>query len=379
MDGLRETIESAVVEHSAPAESAPAPVASDPVSSPSPASSDDSSSSVASSTGEQSNYAPSSTKTGDTPTIEEVVAKKTGESPDPVEHETEDARSRVDRAPGSWKGDAKAVWDQLPLNVRQEVIRREREMKSERMKINDLAPVKQRMDSLMEVLTPHRERINNIHGGNPLAAIDRMLNVEQVMFSGTPNQKAQLVANMIKEFRVDIPALDSLLSNQPLPQQNQQQSELERMLEQKLAPVQQFIQQQQQWEQRKVQQIEQEANHTVETMAEDSERFPYFNEVRDDMADLIELSAKKNIALSLEEAYSRAVRMNDTAYQASNVRESSQSATNAALQAHQAAQRAKGAAVSVSGVPSATGPNVGNPADLRGVIATAYGNSGERL
>jgi len=108
-------------------------------------------------------------------------------------------------------------------------------------------------------------------------------------------------------------------------------------------------------------------------------RFPYFDEVRSEMADIIEIAAKRGVTLSLPDAYEKAVRMNDDTYQASGARQASSSNTQAALQAHQAAQKAKGAAVSVSGNPSGTGINVGNVADLRGTIASAMESMGGRV
>jgi len=107
--------------------------------------------------------------------------------------------------------------------------------------------------------------------------------------------------------------------------------------------------------------------------------FPYFEEVSNDKADIVEMYAKRGVAVSLEDAYTRAVRMNDGTFQAANVRDSSQAATQAALTAHQEAQRAKGAAVSVSGSPTGTGRNTGNPSDLRGTILGALESTGQRL
>ena len=107
--------------------------------------------------------------------------------------------------------------------------------------------------------------------------------------------------------------------------------------------------------------------------------YPYFEDVRQDMADIIEMGARRGVAISMEAAYTRAVRMNDTTFQATNARETSQAATQAALQQHQIAQKAKGAAVSVSGSPMGTGANGGNPADLRGTITAAFSDTGGRL
>jgi hypothetical protein len=364
-DDLRSTLESAVEEHSEPVAvpSTPEPVEAAPAPDESPVRAE-----VAAPAEEGvERGSPDKPKS-----IEEVVdatlADKKPDSKAPAD-------PRIDRAPQSWKGESKKVWGELPLQVRQEVVRRERE--TTRV-MQEAAQARQQVSGMQEVFAPHMDRINSVYGGDARQAITNLLAVERRLFNDTPVAKAQLIANMVKQFNVDIMALDAALAGQPAPEAVQQQSAIERILEQRLAPLQQFVQSQQQREQMARQQTEQQAQHTIESMAVDPQ-FPYFDDVRQDMADIIEMGAKRGVAISLEQAYSRAVRMNDDTYQAASVRDSSQAATQAALQAHQAAQRAKGAAVSVSGNPSAPGTNVGNPLDLRGTILSALGETGSRL
>ena len=364
-DELRATLEAAVEEHSESVQVEPTPA---------PASSEAAAPVQSSDAPEQSNATPSDQpvekSAPELPSIEEV-ASKDGK---PVEDkaETPADRQRVDLAPQSWKGDSKKVWAELPLNVRQEVIRREREITKG---LNEAAQARQQVSQIQEVIQPHMDRINTIYGGNTIQAINNLMGIERTLASGDPVSKAQLVAKMINHFKVDLVTLDNLLAGAAPTPEVQQQSTIEKLLEQKLAPFQQFIQTQQQREQAKAQQAEQEAINTIESMATDP-KFPYFNEVRNDMADLIDIAAKKGLYLSLEQAYTKAVRMNDGTFEASTVRDTSQAATQAALQAHQAAQKAKGAAVSVGGTPSGVGVNAGNPADLRGTILAALGDTG---
>jgi len=372
MDDLRSALESAVEEHSEPeAPSAPpADAISSPVATPESASPAAAPSGGPDDGGEEA-PAETTVERGSPKSIEEVV----GEQPASKPADKPGADPRIDRAPQSWKGDAKKIWAELPLNVRQEVIRRERE--TSRV-LQETAEVRQKVDSVQNVLAPHMDRINAMYQGNPMTAINNLLGVERILVSGDPASKINLVANMIKHFGVDLVSLDRALAGQPVTPEVQQQSSIEKLLEQKLAPFQQYIQSQHQREQQQRQLVEQEVVHTVESMATDP-NFPYFNDVRTDMADIIEMNARRGVTVSLEDAYSRAVRMNDETYQASSGRESSQAATQAALQAHQAAQRAKGAAVSVSGSPSMPGRNAGNPQDLRGTISSLLGETGNRI
>ena len=377
MDDLRGAISAAVTETET---ETPAPVStpSTPEAAPAPAASTTSNAPIE---GEVvSKTVEPATASGDkTKTIEEVVNDpKPGEKVAPKEENGEPrvVDPRIDRAPASWKGDAKKLWAELPLAARQEVIRRERDTTKV---MQEAAQARNQIEPLREVIGPHMDRIQQMYQGNPVTAINNLLSVERTLVSGTAQDKVQLVARMIDRFGIDIQMLDSALSNQPAPQQqNPQVSQIEQLLNERLAPVMNFLGQQQQREQAQVRQIEEQAVHTVETMATDP-NYPYFEDVRQEMADIIEMGARRGVAISMEDAYTRAVRMNDTTFQATNVRETSQAATQAALQAHQIAQKAKGAAVSVSGSPSATGTNAGNPADLRGTIAAAFGNTGGRL
>lgn len=302
--------------------------------------------------------------------IEKVV-----ENENPEKTAEKVVEPRTDRAPASWRGDAKKVWAELPLAARQEVIRRERD--TSRV-LQDSAQDRQRVSQIQEILAPHMDRIREIHQGNPLTAINNLLGIERTLISGDTSSKAQLVANMINHFKIDVGVLDSLLSGQAPSPESTQQSSIEKLLDQRLVPVMNFFQQQQKIQQQSAEQIQQQVATTVEQMATDPQ-FPYFEEVREEMADIIEMASKRGITVSLSDAYEKAVRMNDDTYQASGARETSRSNTQAALQAHQAAQKAKGAAVSVSGNPSGNGINAGNAADLRGTIANAMESMGGRV
>ena len=254
------------------------------------------------------------------------------------------------------------------------MIRRERDTNNA---IREASESRQRVEQITAVFEPHMQRIQSMHGGNALQAVGNLLGVERTLAGGTSMEKAQLVANMIKHFNVDIQSLDSMLSGGNVPQEKQQFSQLEDILNKRLAPVMSFLEQQQMADRQRSQQVQQQALQTVESMT-DNPQYPYFDVVREEMADLIEFNARKGIDLSLPDAYAKAVRMNDSTFQSSSVRESTHSATEAALAAHQQAQRAKGAAVSVSGAPSGVGSGVGNPNDLRGTILEAFGAVGGR-
>ena len=113
-------------------------------------------------------------------------------------------------------------------------------------------------------------------------------------------------------------------------------------------PYQQQLMQQLQATQQQVQQLsairEQEENarltQEISRVSSDKERFPHFDMVREDMAQLLE----RGLAPNLETAYAKAVRMNDEAYKL----EQDKLLRSANTQASKAQQVAKAKATAVS-------------------------------
>lgn len=375
---LRETISAAVA--SAPAEVDTPVVASTPAPAPdsapvagSPASApvlDDSA--PAPSLDDKPDTPPTETFTSKVKSIEDVVAGPSADKE--AAKPATPAPANIDRAPASWKGDAKKVWEGLPAQARHEVIRRERDTAKA---LQENAQYRAQVEPIAKLVQEHRDILQTHYQGNPVAALQNMMTVDRNLTTGTPESKAKFVAHIIKQFGIDLQTLDSVLAGTQA--QPSGPNELERLLDQRLAPVMSFVESQRQAERQTVQQTERQAVQTVEQMAADP-AFPYFEDVRADMADLVELAVKKGLYLSLPEAYDKAVRMNDQITPSITARSRVANDTEQALAAHQQAQRAKGAAVSVSGSPNGTAASTHvNPNDLRSVIAAQLTDSGARV
>jgi len=228
MDELRDALSAAyAASETETTTSAPAPattVAIDaPATSPEPSSTTTESAVVS-----DAKVATDKAEAGEVKTITDVVADK-APATDKVEDKAENkaADPRIDRAPASWKGDAKKVWAELPLSARQEVIRRERD--TSRV-LQESAQDRQRVAQIQEVLAPHMDRIREIHQGNPMNAITNLLGIERTLITGDTNSKAQLVANMINHFKIDVAMLDSILSGQAPSPESAQLSSVEQLI-----------------------------------------------------------------------------------------------------------------------------------------------------
>ena len=276
----------------------------------------------------------------------------------------------VERAPQAWKPAQKAKWDKLDPDIRQEVLRREHE--TTRV-LNDSASARQFTTQLHQVIQPYMARIQQV--GDPVRAIGNLLAADHLLATGGAAQKAQYLAKLIKDYGVDIQALDSALAGSPIA--DPVESKVEQLLQQRLAPFQQYMTAQQQAAQQVQQQTAAQVQNTVEQMAQDTENFPYFEDVRDTMADIVEIMAKKGMSIDLKTAYNRAVAMDPAISQIAAQASMTQERTQQAAKANAKAQQALRASSSVRGAPS--GPLSGKPPrDRRAVIEAAFDDLGGR-
>lgn len=364
---LREALENAITQSESTPVDAPKETAA-PISEASPVDSGGSTNLAEASSVESSkdnagtNDAPASVEAKPAPSEPEKTAPVVGETA------AERAAHRVDRPPQSWKKESKGEWANLPLHVRQEVHRRESQVNQV---LYESARHKEISTAIQNVVAPYAERVQQF--GGPIPTIERLLKVESMLATGSPQEVAQNIAQLIKDYNVDLPLLDNILSGQFNQQPSQQPNNVpdlgqlvQQHVQQALAPI---FQERQQAQQQSYQAVVQ----TIEEMALDP-RFPYFEEVRNDMADIIDVRAKRGIAIGLPEAYAIAVQLNPEV--ASQMQK--QSTILSAEQKHSLAQRAVNAASSITGSPAGGGGQaVVGDGSLRGAIEAAFG--GQRL
>ena len=271
----------------------------------------------------------------------------------------------AERAPQSWKPTTRAQWDKLPPEVRKEVNRRE--LETTRV-LNDSSNARKLAQEVEQAAQPFMARLQSL-GATPVAAMAELLKADHILSSAPKAQKAQYMAKMIADYGVDIEDLDNALAGnvkQAMDPQVQINAQVERLLQERMQPYQQLLERERQREIAESQGL----YATVEQMARDP-RFPYFNDLRETMADVIDLAAKRGRQMSLEEAYNKAAMLDP---EISGLVSKTQNVSRANSQA----QRAKAASVSVGGAPS--GLMSGSPAagDRRAVIEAAFDAASNR-
>lgn len=252
-------------------------------------------------------------------------------------------RQQGERAPASWRPDIREHWGSLPEPVRAEIQRRETEVART---LQETAEARKTAEAVMKTIEPYQAFIK-AENSNPLQAIDNLMGTAARLRTGTAPELAQLVAGIVNQFGTGrfgngfIELLDGALAGQT-PKQDPQQLAMEQVLNQRLAPMQNMLTQFQQAQLQQQQQATQAAQTEVSTFLDRAE---FGEDVREDMADIIEAHSRRGQAISLQDAYKKACLMND------NVRSviSQRMKAKGAQQTTQAAQKARSAAVQVSG------------------------------
>jgi hypothetical protein len=170
-----------------------------------------------------------------------------------------EAKAPVDNAPKSWKAPVAQKWATLDPEVKAEVQRREKEITKAFGENNQIREFHR---AFQEVIRPYEAHM--MAYGKPLEAIANLLQVEHALSSFPPVQRAQLMAKLIKDYGVDIRELDSALAGEG--PTDPTRSAIEQLLEQKLSPIQNFIQQQQEFDRMREMRTRSEAALEVERM-----------------------------------------------------------------------------------------------------------------
>lgn len=284
---------------------------------------------------------------------------------------SEPKQAREDRPPQSWKPETRQHWQALPAEVRGEIARREGEFARA---MQETAEARRFSDAVMKTIAPY-EMFIKAENSNPIQAIDNLMSTAARLRTGTAPEIAGLVSQLVNQFGVGrfgpgfIEALDQALVGQT-PQQDPREVQMRRQLEQEIAPVKQFMSQFQQMQQAQEQQLQAAAGNEVGGFLANP-KYEFAMDVKDDMADLIELAHKRGREMSLEEAYERATRAHPSI---SKILAKRDQAT-AAQSRTQVAQRARSAAVSVSGAPS-IGSSGSDANDLRSALESAFAQTG---
>lgn len=291
------------------------------------------------------------------------AAPKSGQPP--TSDQLQKPKDPLERAPQAWKPEAREFWKDIPPAARAEIVRHEQQVQST---LRETAEVRRFADAVQKTISPF-EHFIKAEGSNPIAAIDNLFSTAARLRTGTADELAGLVTQMINQFGVGrfgnqfIEKLDSALAGQAPRPENPDMTAMRQRFEQELAPLRQMQEQmtQQQTHQQRV--VEEAAGNEVQTFLHSVE---FGGDVRSEMADIIDVYANRGQVLSLQQAYEIACRAHPEINNVMQQRERASIANSMT----KTANRAKQAAVSVGGTPS-VGMSGSSPNSIRDSIEFA--------
>ena len=253
--------------------------------------------------------------------------------------------------PKSLKKELESHWNSAPTELLNGVIERE---SSYEKGIREYSTKAKQADEILSEIKPY-EMLLKTEGTTPKAAIGSLLQTAALLRSGTPAQKAQAVAQTMRQYGIPIEHIQQMLAGQAPQQQAIAPQQVEQMVNQRFTAFQQ--------------QQEDARAQAVISQFEKDPAFKHFAAVRSTMGAIMQdsefLARTSGMPESeqLKEAYQSAIYANPA------VREKVLAEQQAEIRSKQQVEAAKKASVLVRGAPRQGPPPKINPSDRRGTIA----------
>jgi DNA-binding phage protein len=315
------------------------------------------------------------TEVVDTPSVEPVEAPEPSSGPardasgkfapkseevQPIETPQPEEAPPPRRAPSSWKPAAQEAFLKAdrgePLTSEEiklltaEAERRESDFHKG---VSEFKSHSERAKAYDNAIAPFQQHLQRL-GVDAPTAIQALMRADVTLRTADPATKAQYFQQLAREYGIDLGQVQNMPAPDPQAQYLMQQ-------------MHELRQQQQMWQNQIAQQEQMRAQQELQSFSSNGK--PHFDAVRNDMADLLETGK----ATSLEQAYEMAVWMRADTRQ--TLLEQQRAEAQKVAQAHNHAQRARTAAVSVKGSsPASTGVQPGTKGSLRDILSSQFEN-----
>jgi hypothetical protein len=261
------------------------------------------------------------------------------------------------RPPSSWKRDYHEVWQTADPRLQEYAHKREEEM---RAGIEPLRSKAQFADQMNEAMQPYMNTIQGL-GIDAPRAVRALMEADHVLRNSPPDQKRAYLANLARSYGIDLGQVDSQSQGAPI---DSNYYAVQNELNNVRGEIANFKQQQEQAE-------NQSLLGEINVFANKAE---YFEEARPVMIQLLQ----SGVAGTLEEAYEKAIRLNDDIFSQTQQRSQAEAAAQKSLSANRAAKAAKAAAVSVKSSTPGTKTTT-NAQDRRSMLLEQFDSVNERF
>lgn len=298
----------------------------------------------------------------DEPGLEKPAENAAPAEPDNKEKE-EPKTDKSGKAPASWNASAREDWAKVPARAQAQIAKRELEVNKV---LQESSSARSLVQSLNSTLAPFKDGLIAAGASDPFQAIGALLKTESSLRMGSVAQKANTIASLMKQYGVDTRALDDILVGEtPRESPNAQ---MEQMMDARMAPMNQFLQQQQQNNQQAQYNQSMQATQSVDAFSENAE---FINDVRGDMADLLDMASGRGETITLQQAYDKACAINPHVSQVMSERAKQQKI----MGINQSTEAKRNAAVSLTGSKGGAGGGGTAGLSLRDTIADAWGSA----
>jgi hypothetical protein len=261
-----------------------------------------------------------------------------------------------ERPPASWKKDYHEVWQTADPKLKEYAWQREEEMKKG---VEPLLSKAQFADQIQQAIEPYQNNLKTL-GIAPPQAIQALMNADNVLRHGTPQQKAQMFSTLSQQYGVNLSEINNLQQQPVDPTVSMLQNELYSVRNEVMG-----------WKQQQEAAQNQALLGEINTFAEKAQ---FFEDARPTMIQLL----NSGMAQNLEDAYNKALRLDESL--SGKVQQSTQAQAEAAKResANKAAKAARAAAVSVRS--STPGVNTATKAqDRRSLLSEQFDGLNERF
>jgi hypothetical protein len=306
--------------------------------------------------------------------VKEEVSTEDRQEPAEVvaesEHEDshEEPQEKPVTRPSTWKKEYVQIWDKMEkgeqiskedfIKFAEYANQRESEYKKG---VSVYKAEAEASKKVMEAVAPFEQAIRS-RGLEPSQYVSALAKADQILTHAPYEQKVQLFQRLAQDYGIQLNG-ESVAPAQQLDPYTQQLMRQLNVVNQEVSTI----------KSRFAQEENQRLMNEIEKYRSDAEKYPHFDMVREEMAQLLELGK----AQDLETAYKKAVRMNDEVWSMEQERLLN-TAKQQAIKAQQVKKAKSAAVMPKSATPSGT-VSSGEKKDRRALLAEQLGEATNRL
>lgn len=283
-----------------------------------------------------------------------------------VEQTEKAAAEAAGDAPKIWKPAVREHWAKLPSDVRDAINVREQEIARFISQHGAAIQHKSQFDQTVQPFLPFIAAQQS----TPMKAFHGLMTTAARLTTGAPQAKAQVIAEIMDTYGIDVETLDAVLSAKLTGKGPAVQVPAQSGPPEWAKPLFDMQNEIRQSKQAREQQIQAAANAELAEI----EKKPFFNDLREDVGLLMQRAASRGELMTLEQAYTKARKMNSEVDKILTQREA---AAKQAPNGESTVDKARRAASAVRGSPSggaANGAvkNADKAVDRRAALTAAF-------